>query len=214
MDVSQDIWEIMNQVNRAFTLGCSKLTFIWVPGHQGLGYNPEVDRIANEAYQLDKDPGVTLMEIQSLKRLAKKRRDDDFRFYLGNCIANSADKLNPDRSNLKRLDYVKQEVIRTPEDSILWRLRSGHNRSRHHLKRLKMVKEEQCRYCNYRVEDGFHLVAICPSLPNIAEFESKRFEMGVGTREEWNWWLFSQDEHIQSQRKSVMKLILLSKMKI
>ena len=154
------------------------------------------------------------MEISSLRRFCRARKDYEFKYYLKNYVQNSSDELNPDRSCLKDLKFTRKEMIRRHEDTILWRLRVGHNRTKHHLARLKIKEDGTCRYCKSGEEDGFHLIVQCTSIPRRKEFEDFRYESGITSREEWNWWLYSDDEFVQSQRKSLMKLLLQSSIEI
>ena len=185
-----------------------------MPGHAGIGMNPEVDQIASNAYSNDSHPGKTLFEVSSLLKLSKLWKEKKFSEYLKNNVMNSSDPLNPCREMLKRLKYTRKEVIQTREDTILWRLRTGHNRLNHHLKRLNMSESELCKYCNSEDGDGYHTFICCQSVPHVAEFETLRFEVGLRSRDEWNAWLFNQDEFIQPQRNALLKLILRSGIEI
>ena len=210
--VSGVVIEILQEIHEAFERNCQSITFKWIPGHSGLGYNPRADKLASEAYETDTDPTTARIPVKTLKHLASRRMNSELALYLDEHVQNSADKMNPPRDAFKSIEFGEEESINGKKDIILFRLRSGHNRSNHHLARLKMVKTPNCRYCNFEEEDGYHLVMNCTKIPDADRFEELRGQAGVFSREDWNQWLFSKRD--RSLRRKMMDLVLNAKIEI
>ena len=210
--VSGVVIEILQEIHEAFERNCQSITFKWIPGHSGLGYNPRADKLASEAYETDTDPTTARIPVKTLKHLASRRMNSELALYLDEHVQNSADKMNPPRDAFKSIEFGEEESINGKKDIILFRLRSGHNRSNHHLARLKMVKTPNCRYCNFEEEDGYHLVMNCTKIPDAEKFEELRGQAGVFSREDWNQWLFSKRD--RSLRRKMMDLVLNAKIEI
>ena len=168
--------------------------------------------MASEAYKKDTDPTTARIPVKTLNKLASRRMNSEFASYLGEQVQNSADKMNPPRDAFKLIEFGKKESINGKKEVVLFRLRSGHNRLNHHLARFKMVKEPNCRYCDYEEEDGYHIVMNCTKIPDAEKFEKLRGKSGVFSREDWNQWLFSKRD--RSLRFKMMELMLNAKIEI
>ena len=210
--VSGVVLEILNEINEAFERRCKSITFQWIPGHAGLGYNPRADRLASEAYKIDKYPTETVIPVKTLKHLASSRMNAQFASYLRQKVENSGDDMNPPRDSFKSIMFGQEESINSRSDTILLRLRSGHNRLNHHLARFNMVEKPNCRYCNYEEEDGYHIVMQCQSVPELDKFNELREQSGVSSREMWNNWLFSKRD--RSLRRKFMDFIVSAKIQV
>ena len=68
-----------------------------------------------------------------------------------------------------------------------------------------------CDYCGAAIQDGYHIVLQCENLGNQeteAKIKDHRQIMSIITREDWNKWIFSQDEEERHQRRELLKMIL------
>ena len=190
--VSGVVMGILQEVHHAFERKCKSITFKWIPGHSGLGFNPRADKLATDAYEGDTNPTTASIPVKTLKNLASRRMKSQFAAYLNENVQDSADDLNPPRDAFKSIEFGEEESINDRKGSVLFRLRSGHNRLNHHRARIKMVKESNCRYCNFEEEDGYHIVMNCMQIPEVAKFNELRMQSGVLSGEDWNQWLFSK----------------------
>ena len=210
--VSSAVIDILEEINLAYERKCKSITFKWIPGHSGLGYNPRADRLASKAYKQDPCPTSVPIPVKTLQHVATRRMDDQLWCYLDQSVCSSEDDLNPPRDAFKSCAFMRNEIISDRQDVTLFRLRSGHNRLNHHLARFKMVKAPNCRYCNFCEEDGYQIVMKCQKIPNLEKFNVLQDKSGVLCREDWNEWLFSKRD--RSLTRKFMDIVLSAKIEV
>ena len=155
--------------------------------------NEAADRIAKEAYAVDEQPEASLIPRTALLPIAKSLESRDFNQYLENEVKLSADELTPPRDLFRRPTPIYSLGARRKVDVVEFRLQSGHNRLRRHLKRLMIESSDKCRFCGSESEDAFHVILNCPETTKKPEIEAVRSEIGFLSRTDWNKWLTSKD---------------------
>ena len=142
------------------------IKFIFIPGHQEIGANEEVDQLAKMAATVGKqrhhDPflSTVLLRLRHNQRLKLDK-------YLRKSIKNSSlHKKAPPRQRFKPARPGKQkhspyEKQWNTIDPLLNRARTGHTMSRAHLYRIGIEKEKVCRHCNKATETVQHQLFLC-----------------------------------------------------
>ena len=89
--VSSAVIDILEEIKLAYERKCKSITFKWIPGHSGLGYNPRADRLASKAYKQDPCPNSVPIPVKTLQHVATRRMDDKLLCYLDQSVCSSED---------------------------------------------------------------------------------------------------------------------------
>ena len=123
----------------------AQTTLQWVPAHVGLAGNEHADRLAKEGSKLCQPFIAATYE--------------DAKTLLRNEYRNSWQQRNSGYS-------ARQDPIRTlnrPQQTIIYRLRTGHCRLRAHLKRIGVSTDALCQ-CGQAEQTPSHVLQECPLL--------------------------------------------------
>ena len=167
----------------------------WIPGHKGIGYNPEADTLAGigatggpEIEVIHVVPPPSALKLK-LRKLISQRLDD----YLMHHVVPSEDPAapirTPFRGTIRKLAGNKTTVDHCykwePPDSRLFRARSGHSACPHHLARFNIKEDAQCPHCNHPDATLQHLLLECMGRPIPLELQEARslYEELIGPRD-------------------------------
>ena len=184
------------------------LHFCWIPGHEEIGLNDEVDLIAKLALENEESETIQLsLPRTRIRRYNKSLTRQDLKHYLKNSIENSHWQNYPPRQFFKKPH--ESDGDNRSVDVGVFRMRTGHNRLRIHLHNIGLEESNLCRLCNRSQEDCYHLLVECEGI--LVKLGSKmmrlRVECGVLDREEYYQWLFQDDDLVSSQRKKFVNLL-------
>ena len=131
---------------RKITKKKNKLTFVYVPGHQGIGLNEQADQAAKTA-RTDGDPSyfnpLTNYYTQKLKKVQRQKT----RHRIKQLNIKSDRKDYPKRKPYKTRALAGLFKTTGERNPLLNRARSGHNATKRHLHRLKITDNNTCRHC-------------------------------------------------------------------
>ena len=148
-DISRQLWKLTQRK--------LEVDFIWIPGHKGIGSNPEADRLAKEAASLPNDDQKVILTNSEMKTVI-------------HCICmklwNEEYQASDTGDHYKRLfrtvtDTQNYTHLSRRYSTILFRLQSGHCRLNSHLHRIGQHENGLCEACMVD-ESVQHFILLCP----------------------------------------------------
>ena len=165
----------------------------FVPSHteEPIAQSEEIDKLAKDAAldgtEVDHDPFVS-----SYTLMLKKREKIKLQKYLQQNIKPSQFTNYPDRTLLRKgqrrilQDNGEDKFVPINNShSLLNRVRTGHTRSRVHLKNIKIESDNICRHCNRHRETIEHQLIRCKKYKRLLKkFRDKYKELDVASFED------------------------------
>ena len=155
-NLAYEVQEILRKHNN--NNNTNKIYIQWIPAHKNLQGNEMADKIAKQGLQLSNitfvppDPVTISKTIKRTFRTTWKedsKREIQAKFY---------GRINPRMENQPMMRDKCRKV-----DTGITRLRLGHSRLKHHLYRLGIEEDEDCRFCGQRTPETIeHVMLECP----------------------------------------------------
>ena len=163
---SKTVWncrEALSELSR-----CNKITLVWIPGHMGLGGNEAADQLAKRgaatkftgpepvlgiSHATAKHATLAWAENEwkrQWQRLPGLRHSKVF-------ITNPVNKQLTDKLLGLNRSYLKALVG----------LYTGHCRLRHHMHKIGLAPNSECRLCMEDEETAEHVLCTCPAAGRI-----------------------------------------------
>ena len=210
--VSNVVYELVDVITELIKERSIHLSLCWVPGHSNIGYNDKVDQIAKDQLQESDIEDFIQLSIPRtrIQWLNNKKCIEEFKLYLEEYVSDSHWPHYPPRRSFKEIQDKNEESFNRKIDIAVFRMRTGHNRLRKHLKNIKIEESELCRFCSKHMEDCFHLLAHCSGILTTKEgaaiFKLRR-EVDLVTRKEYHDWLFDSSPWKAKQRKGFLQIL-------
>ena len=134
----------------------------WIPGHSDIELNERADALASRA-MTDARWINHKIRPSTIFALINRQMHSTSRRVTNSTIKASAYQDYPDRHPFKQMRPA--QIFSGP----IFRMRTGHTRCLHHLKRIGIVDDDTCRLCNHAPETADHLLLHCPSLLPVLE---------------------------------------------
>jgi hypothetical protein len=158
----------------------------FVPSHTDkIPESDEIDELAKEAAEngdeIDHDPLISSYKLK-LRKVEKR----NLRIFLNSNVKQSKFAKYPERMPISK-GYIsvkhRNQTTRIPishNHALLNRARSGHTRTRIHLKNIGMESDDKCRHCNRYTETIVHQLIKCKKFrKRLKKFRQQYIRIGV-----------------------------------
>jgi hypothetical protein len=140
----------------------NKVTLVWIPGHQGLPGNEEVDGLAKEGATEIPPKQFVAIPFSVGKNLIKTQLELKHQAKWIACTGCRQSKvLMRYRLPSKASELLAMSKLRL---RAAVGLLTGHTSLRAHLHKLGHTQRQECRLCGHDKEDSVHMVCDCPAL--------------------------------------------------
>jgi ribonuclease HI len=158
---SRLVWECMQTLNMLAVI--NKVTLMWVPGHSGIEGNEAADQLAKEGGAIPFVGPEPFCAFPRSHQMAAIRLWEDSRKRA------SWEKMAGQRQAKAFLTHSKTYTdkvlqLSKPDLCTLTGILTGHCPVKYHLKNLRKVPEDTCRFCKEESETSEHLLCKCPAL--------------------------------------------------
>ena len=162
--ISRAACDLVRIINKAVREHDLKISFYWIPGHTGIKFNEEADRLAKSRLErrLQGDTNYVSIPRSRLKRINRELTKLQFDQYLRREVKDSHWNSYPPRRFYKK-NRSAQPMLSRNLDVCLFRIRTGHNKLKAHLSNIGIEDSATCRFCkaNGSREDCYHLLIQC-----------------------------------------------------
>lgn len=158
---SKLVWECINTLRELSRK--NKVTLFWVPGHCGILGNEFADELARKgssATFIGPEPflGTSKCAVRyELKKWEDKQIVSTWTLTQG--CRQAKNFIVPKPATTKKLIGLKRNELR-----LITGLLTGHCPVKYHLKKLGMIDNDLCRFCNTELESSAHLLCDCAAL--------------------------------------------------
>lgn len=169
---SKLVWECIQLLQQLSNKNTVNL--YWVPGHCGVDGNEKADelaRLGSSKCLLGPEPFCGVSSCSIKMELRNWEKSMIGLNWNNTIIARQAKKfVQPNASNTKKLLSLSKKDLCTYIGLI-----TGHCPAKYHLRLIKKVDDDICRFCNEEIETSEHLLCNCAALFNRrAKFFDKR----------------------------------------
>ena len=158
---NQDISELKIAIDHLITTHKVKITLQWIPGHQGIKGNEQADVLAKHGASLPQ-PEVPVSYDTVTKMIRSNIKEE----WLTDWSKNSTGRaLHEFMDAPKPKDPIN--TLKRQEQSLIFRLRTGHIPLNSHLHRIKKNHPAQCPLCGSPNETVEHHLLHCNRLNEL-----------------------------------------------
>lgn len=142
----------------------NKVTLMWIPGHAGLEGNEMADLLAKGGAETDfigPEPVLGIahnMANQTIKTWADNKAYEHWLNLPGMTQAKAIIRQPVEKRSVDRLLELSRTKLKT-----LMGLYTGHCRLKHHMHRIGLVEDAECRLCMEDDETAAHILCECPA---------------------------------------------------
>ena len=160
--ISKAVWSCINEL---ILLGeRNKITLTWIPGHAGLTGNEAADKLAKkgaESNLLGPEPALGIAFNTAKHTITTLVQNKAKRYWEGLPGHNHAKAFIPNATR-KVTDTIRE--LNRKHLKALMGMYTGHCRLRHHMSRLGLAENAECRLCMEDDETAEHILCRCPAL--------------------------------------------------
>lgn len=141
----------------------NRVELIWIPGHSGVGGNEHADALARRGSAMNfmgPEPVIGI-SIDMVKKAITSWMEDEVLRYWRECPGMEHSKAfidGPSKKRTRQWLELSRKKVRT-----LTALYTGHCRLKHHLSKIGLLEEGECRLCMEDDETPGHILCACPA---------------------------------------------------
>ena len=162
-DTSRETSKMSQLLNKLMNEHPIKVVLQWIPGHTGLRGNELADTLAKQGASLPQ-PDVPVSYETAVQIIKSNLQEEWLNSWAtnatGRAVFNHMTKPNPK-------DPINK--LQREEQSIIFRLRTGHVQLNNHLNRIKKDHPATCQLCLHPNETVEHHLFHCPKLQDLRE---------------------------------------------
>ncbi|KAJ8910602.1 hypothetical protein NQ315_003972 [Exocentrus adspersus] len=158
---SKVVWNCQQTLSRVGRT--NRLTLVWIPGHVGLKGNEAADSLARRGATLEfigPEPVLGLSYSTARSVIRTWAEGDTLEYWRGLPGLTHSKRFIPSSSKTRSKKLLELSRINL---RALVGLYTGHCRLRHHMHRIGLAEDAECRLCMEDDETAEHVLCTCPA---------------------------------------------------